>query len=125
MEKWQEKLILGRAPTEVPGQSEVGVIGEADMEATALAQAEEVCQRSRGLLITQGWCLWRCTVLRGEVIVVARDGEVTGMPSGIPVYSGDELQELCQDDVSDATLRLVHEAKKLAGAKVISAEGGD
>jgi len=33
-----------------------------------------------------------------------------------------ELEELCKDDVSEATLRLVHEAKKLVGAKVVSVE---
>ena len=43
------------------------------------------------------------------------------MQSGLedyPVYT--ELEELCQDDVSEATIRLVHEAKKLAGAKVVT-----
>ena len=33
-----------------------------------------------------------------------------------------ELEKLCKDDVSEATLRLVHEAKKLVGAKVVSVE---
>lgn len=35
-----------------------------------------------------------------------------------------ELEELCQDNVSEETIRLVHEAKKLAGVRATSDEGG-
>ena len=44
------------------------------------------------------------------------------VPEGYSVYTEAELEELCKDDVSEATLRLVHEAKKLVGAKVVSVE---
>jgi len=46
-----------------------------------------------------------------------RDESVEGAP-GYQVYTELELGELCQDSVSEASIRLVHEAKKLAGAKV-------
>lgn len=85
-----------------------------------LAQAEETAQRTRELLSTRGWCLWKCSTLGGEVIAVVLDEDVEGVPERYPVYTEAELEKLCQDDVSDSTLRLVHEAKKLAGAKVVA-----
>jgi len=82
--------------------------------------ATEVAQRTRELLVTRGWCLWKCSVLGGEVIAVARDENVEGVPEGYTVYTEAELEELCQNGVSEATLRLVHEAKKQARARVVS-----
>ncbi len=81
--------------------------------------AEETAQRTRELLATRGWCLWKCSALGGDIIVIVLDKNVEGVPGGYPVYTEAELEELCQADVSEATLRLVHEAKKLAGAKVV------
>jgi len=101
MERWQGKLILGQA------------------EATALAQAKEVVWRTRKLLNSQGWCLWQCSTLGGEVIAVVRDELVEEVPEGYAIYTEVELEELCQDDVSEVTIRLVHEAKKQAGGRVI------
>ena len=83
---------------------------------------EEVARHTRELLATPGWCLWECSALGGEVIVVVLDEKVEGMPGGYPVYTAAELEELFQGDVSEATLRLVHEAKKLGDAVVISVE---
>jgi len=88
-------------------------------------QAREVARRTREFLAAmQGWCLWKCSTLGGEVIAVIRDASVTGYPDGYPAYTEIELRELFKDDVSEATLRLVHEAKKLVGAKVTNNEGG-
>lgn len=89
--------------------------------------AEETARRTRELLATRGWCLWKCSTLGGEVIALVGDENVTGVPSGYPVYTELELEELCQDGVSEATLRLVHEAKKMAGVKVTSifSKGGN
>lgn len=119
MENWQGKLI-----PEQPGAG--GVTDE--REAAALAQAEEVARRTSELLITQGWCLWKCSTLGGDVVVVVRDESVKGIPEGYPIYTELELGELCQDGVSEATLKLVHETKKMAGAKVTNkatnSEGG-
>jgi len=85
-------------------------------------QAREVAQRTEELLATKGWCLWKCSVLNGDIIMVARDELATGYPEGYPVYTEAELEELFRDGVSQATLRLVHEAKKLAGAIVVGVE---
>jgi len=92
-----------------------------------IKQAEEVARRTRELLATRGWCLWKCSTLGGEVIALVGGENVTGVPGGYPVYTELELEELCQDGVSEATLRLVHEAKKIAGTKVTSifSEGGN
>lgn len=79
-----------------------------------------VAEQTRELMETQGWCLWRCETLHGEVIVVLRDELVDAAPPGYPVYTLAELQEL--EVMDNAAIRLVHEAKKSAGAKVIQEE---
>lgn len=84
-----------------------------------IKQAQETARHTRALLDSQGWCLWKCSTLGGDIIAVVRDENVEGVPEGYPVYTEVELVELCQDDVSKATMRLAHEAKRLAGAKVL------
>ena len=84
--------------------------------------AEVVAQCTKALLNSQGWCLWKCSTLGGDIIAVVSGENVERVPKGYPVYTEAELEELYEDDVSEATLRLVHEAKKLAGAKVVSVE---
>ena len=86
--------------------------------------AEAVAERTREFLDSQGWCLWECSNLGGEVIAVVRDDLVGGVPKGYPVYTEAELEELCRSDASAATRCLVNEAKKLAGAKVRSEIAG-
>jgi hypothetical protein len=86
----------------------------------ALAQAEDVAQRTRELLADPGWCLWKCGAFDGDIIVVCREELANGYPKGYPVYTECELEKLGQDDVSGGSLRLVHEAKKLSGARVIT-----
>ena len=110
MKKWQERLIR-----EQPGVAGVSV----EEELAVLAPAEEVARHTRELLAIQGWCLWKCSTLGGDIIAVVLGENVEGLPGGYPVYTEAELEELCQDDVSEATIRLVHEAKKLAEAKVL------
>ena len=117
MEKWQRSLVPGQLGIEELERGAPTVTAEADP--TALAQAEEVAQRTRKLLATRGWCLWKCSVLDGGTVAVVRDELVEGVPQGYPVYTEAELEELFEDDISEATIRLVHEAKKLAGAKVL------
>ena len=84
-----------------------------------LAEADNVAQRTRELLGTQGWCLWKCDTFGGDTVVICRDELVSVYPAGYPVYTEAELEQLSQDGISKATLRLVHEAKKTAGAIVI------
>jgi len=92
----------------------------------ALAQAEEVAQRTRELLDSQGWCLWKCHAFDDEVIVVAIDEFLKGIPQGRVIYTDAELRELFGTDksVTSATLRLVHEAKK-RGALIASTRWKD
>ena len=97
MEKWQKGLVLDEG------------------DRVALARAEETARHTRELLDSQGWCLWKCSTLGGDIIALLMDENAEGVPSGYPTYTEAELEELCRDDVSEATLRLVHEAKKLAG----------
>ena len=118
MEKWQENLILGHPPIKHP--LDVTTV-TAEGDTTALAQAEAVAEHTRELLTTRGWCLWKCSSLGRDTIVVVRNESVIGYPEGYPVYTEAELEELCQDGVSEATIRLVHEAKK-HGGHVINSE---
>jgi hypothetical protein len=74
------------------------------------------------ILDKQGWCLWKCGALDNDIIVVCRDEDSGGYPKGYPVYMEEELEILGRYDVNHDSLRLVHEAKKLAGARLI-AEG--
>ena len=52
-----------------------------------------------------------------ELLQEERDKRVQSGLEDYPVYTA-RARGVCQDDVSEATLRLVHKAKKLAGAKV-------
>ena len=85
-----------------------------------LQEARAMASRTRELLDTRGWCKWQCQALRGEVIVVARDAHVTGIPAGFPVYTEAELLELTSGTVRPSTIRLVHEAKKTMHATIIT-----
>lgn len=81
-----------------------------------LRRAQEAAARTRKLLETRGWCLWRCRALDDEVIVVLRDELVDGFPADYPTYLEQELE--CLIEADDSALKLIHEAKKLAGATV-------
>jgi hypothetical protein len=88
-------------------------------EAGEASLAELVACRTKELLRTDGWCLWKCGSLGGDVIAVVRDEGVEGVPEGYTTYTEAELAELFQRGISQATLRLVHEAKKQTGAIVV------
>lgn len=89
----------------------------------ALKNAERVAQCTEKDLVTKGWCLWQCNALGGETIAVVRDDGVKGVPEGYPVCYKAELDKLFGTGVNHATLRLVYEAKRMAGA--IVADIGD
>lgn len=60
----------------------------------------------------------------GDLCYFARDDDwATSAPPGYPVYTLAEVEVLVDRD--EKTRRLVHEAKKLAGAKVISGSDGN
>jgi hypothetical protein len=64
------------------------------------------------LLATQGWCLWQCDALDGEIIALVRDESVKYVPEGYVVYTKAEMAEIGRFKVPQSTIRLVHEAKK-------------
>jgi len=74
------------------------------------------------LLATQGWCLWQCSALDGEIIALVRDESVKDVPEGYVVYTKAEMEEIGRFNVPQSTIRLVHEAKKRTSATVISVE---
>jgi hypothetical protein len=74
------------------------------------------------LLASQGWCLWQCSALDGEIIALVRDESVKDVPAGYVVYTQAEMEEVGRHKVSQATLRIIHESKKRAHAKLISIE---
>jgi hypothetical protein len=74
------------------------------------------------LLATQGWCLWQCDALDGEVIALVRDESVKDVPEGYIVYTQAEMAEIGRFRVPQSTLCIIHEAKKRASATVISVE---
>jgi hypothetical protein len=84
----------------------------------ALAQAEDVARRTSEILDKQGWCLWKCSAFDDDIILVRRDEADSGYPRGYPIYMEDELEKLCPGGIDDKTLRLIHEGKKLTGARV-------
>lgn len=128
---------------QIKGKNRQGGLARAEETAPAeeTAAAEETAERTMELLESRGWCLWRCSALGGEVIAVVR-GELSetaevdlmnhlvdagrtesGSAVDNPVYTEEELYQLFSGDVSEAHLRLVHEAKKMAGAVIVRSGG--
>jgi hypothetical protein len=93
---------------------------EAGEAGKSLLSAALVAHHTRELLSTRGWCLWKCKSLGGDIVVVVGAEGAEGMPDGYPVYAEAELAELFRRNISQATLRLVHEAKKQVGAVVVN-----
>ena len=100
---------------------------QAELQKFKSLLAWQVAQRTEGLLAGRGWCVWRCSALGNDMIVVAADCGVPGIPQGKAIYTNAELQCLFGDakPIDLATLKLVHEAKKLGAARVINKDGLD
>lgn len=96
-----------------PGEPAAAVVEKA---AAGPQPAEVVAEETRRQLEGQGWCLWRCSTLGDDVIVVARDELVTAYPTGYPVYLVQELEELL--GASADTVRRIYEVKKLTEAVI-------
>lgn len=100
--------------------------------------ATEVATQTAQLLKSQGWCLWRCTALKGDVITVVNDppnlseqDEKTLMDQLVRIYEREpdktkvnqewmgtvytttELRQFAE--VDEGNMTLIHEAKKLGG----------
>ena len=87
----------------------------------AQAEAEEIARR----VMEYGICLIWAETVQDFLAFVQDDFDRSKIPSGFVIYTDSELKELFGDgkQPSNATLRLIHEAKK-QGGHVIS-EGGD
>ena len=81
--------------------------------------AKETAERTKELLETRGWVLWKCSKLNNEVIVIIRDEWVTGYPPGLPFFTDAELREFNRSGISLMTYKLLIEARK-EDAKVLA-----
>jgi hypothetical protein len=77
---------------------------------------EETMVETHRQLTEKGWCLWECSALGGDVVIIVIDETITGYPAGLPVYTLQEMDEVAKLDFK--TIRLAHEAKKALGAKI-------
>jgi len=92
-------------------------------ERLAQLEAEETASLTAGLLATRGWCLWRCDKLDGRVIAVANDEHVRDLRERVAVFTEAEMRELFKKPpAGHGLLKLVIEAKKLGGARVLRRE---
>jgi len=80
----------------------------------------DVARTTNRYLADRGWCLWRCSAIDGDLLVVVDPQQACSVPAGYCVYTLIELYALAQLD--PRTIRLVHEAKKIAGATIASVE---
>jgi hypothetical protein len=82
--------------------------------------AEQVAELTLAALDEKGYCLWKCSALGGDVIMIVDDstvaGALAGAPAGYPVYTLAELE--MTDPLRTSTIRLIHIAKKNGGAVV-------
>ena len=105
------KLAPRGASAPPPGQMPLDSIPQAP---------EEVARATTEALDARGWCLWKCSTFDGDVIVIMDPYSARGAPTGYPVYTTEELRLLGQ--LHSKTIRLVHEAKRIAGATIESVE---
>ncbi len=121
--KLEERIARGKRAVSLARQKGVDTAPwEKDLEPLEgqLTHAQHVADRTKRLLHRRGWCLWWCQAFGGEHIIIARDEKVLSIPQGYPVYTQAELERLFSHDVKLSTLRLIHEAKRIMGAWVIT-----
>ena len=101
------------------------IFDEPIVETSTLPIAEEEAEKtacaSRPLLESQGYCLWKCQVLRGETIAIINNhfDRLVELPrTRYPVYLLNELERM--ESLPDHTLRLIHLVKKLAGGATVT-----
>ncbi len=90
----------------------------------------ETSRKTRELLSRQGWCLWECRLFNNETILVVEEDDFVARQLRLvdplifairyPVYSTKELHMIATAE--EATAELIHEAKKLFGAHLVSVE---
>ena len=80
----------------------------------------DVARETNRHLAVRGWCVWKCSAFDGEAVVVVDPCVSQGVPTGYCTYTLPELYALARLDPT--TIRLVHEAKRVAGATIVSVE---
>lgn len=79
--------------------------------------AQEVGQRTKEILATKGWCLWKASLLDNDTIVVIRDESVTDYPKGYPIYTDDEMREVAHMNL--LIIERVHYLKKISQVQIL------
>ena len=79
--------------------------------------ANEVASKTKELLEKQGWCLWQCDHLDGDIILIVNDESISDYPKGYPIYTYDEIEWL--GSFADRTIRMVHSTKKAALCQIL------
>jgi hypothetical protein len=81
------------------------------------AEAELVANETLKALDSRGYCLWRCTLLRGDFMMLVRDDLSENSYTGFPHYTLEEVEKL--EEIQVSTLRLIHQIKKQSGGAII------
>ncbi|MBI2862628.1 MAG: hypothetical protein HYX89_07400 [Chloroflexi bacterium] len=120
VEKAGDKLRLipgSKVPPEL-----VQVVQANKQEIIAVITGEDVCPEWHAEEIAaqvrrEGVCIFWSELFSETVAFVGDDAHGLLVPCGIVAYTIEELEELFDRDVDDATRRLMHEGKKL-GAQI-------
>ncbi len=105
----------GRAPCETaqapalasPARDTVSEYSQAEQEA-----ARDLVDRSKEIIEQKGWVIWKCANLKNDLIVVIKDSSLKNYPSGYPVYTFKDLNEIA--GLSDRAIRTIHQVKVAA-----------
>jgi len=83
-------------------------------------EAHRTAWDTEDILATQGWCLWQCDTLDGEVVVIIRDEGRSDIPHQYTRYTENEIHTIFGHNhrINNAHIRLIHRAKK-NGARVL------
>jgi hypothetical protein len=68
----------------------------------------------------RGYCLWKCALLEGEVIMLVNGKRSDQIPAGYTIYTVEEIDRSFGMSVDE--LRRLHRVKKITGATLISFE---
>ena len=71
--------------------------------------ARAVVSKTLELIKERGWAMWKCAALNNDRVIIVKDNRVRDYPSGYPVYTLDELDEIA--GMAPGTLKLVHQVK--------------